>query len=72
MGAQLYLGHTHVLLFICTSGIVYTNMYSTSTAVQDVKVLETWDSWASHRHNQKIAPTLGPTTALVVPMLTSN
>lgn len=24
IGAQLYLGHTHVLLFICTSGILYT------------------------------------------------
>lgn len=41
-------------------------------AVQDVKLLETRDSgtpWTSHGHNQKLAPTLGPTAALVVPTL---
>ena len=25
VGARLYLSRTHVLLFICTSGILYTN-----------------------------------------------
>lgn len=44
MGAQMYLGHTHMLLFICTSSILCTNnTYSTGTAVQDVKLLKTWD-----------------------------
>lgn len=71
--AQLYLGHSHTLLFICTSGTLYTNnTYSTGMAVQDVKLLETWDSWTFHRHNQKPAPALGSAVALVVPRLNSD
>lgn len=45
MGAQLYLGHIHVLLFICTSGILYTKRVLYQHGCTECKIFGNLGLW---------------------------